>query len=413
MARAGRGPGKPGTPRMLRGINDRAALDLLVEHGPLSRTRLGELTGLSKPTASQLLSRLEAAELVVASGSSQGGPGPRAQLYALNPRAGHVAAMDVTPARIVTAVADITGQVVGEHELRTPRRPGPDAVAHVLSALEGATSAAGLETSDLLHLAIGTPGAFDPHTRRLRYARHLPGWHDADLLDRLAEATGLPVHVDNDVNLAAVAELTSGRGRGVDDFVLLWVDEGLGAAIVIGGRLHGGVTGGAGEIGFLPLPETPLVRDVRRGNAGAFQELAGGPAVRSLARSLGLRATSAQAAVQAATEMPGAGDELLATLGHRLAVGIAAMVAVLDPALVVLSGSIGLAGGERLRAAVADELGSLAATRPRLELADVREGPVLTGALHTALTAARDDVFDTVRHHATPGSARPVTRRSR
>ena len=79
---------RPGTPRMLRGINDRAALDLLLEHGPLSRTRLGELTGLSKPTASQLLGRLEAAGLVVASGSSRGGPGPRAQLYAVNPRAG-------------------------------------------------------------------------------------------------------------------------------------------------------------------------------------------------------------------------------------------------------------------------------------------------------------------------------------
>ncbi len=290
---------RPGTPRMLRGINDRAALDLLIEHGPLSRTRLGELTGLSKPTASQLLSRLETAGLVVASGSSQGGPGPRAQLYAVNPGAGHVAAMDVTPARIVSAVADITGRIVGEHELRTPRRPGPDAVAHVLSALDGVTASAGLETSDLLHLAIGTPGAFDPRTRRLRYARHLPGWHDPDLLDRLADATGLPVIVDNDVNLAAVAELTSGRARGVDDFVLLWVDEGLGAAIVIGGRLYGGVTGGAGEVGFLPLPGTPLVRDVRRGNAGAFQELAGGPAVRALARSLGLRATTAEAAVQA------------------------------------------------------------------------------------------------------------------
>src|ERR1043165_6023530 len=94
----------PGTPSLLGGINGRAALDLLLEHGPLSRTRLGELTGLSKPAASQLLSRLEAARLVVASGSSRGGPGPRAQLYAVNPRAGHVAALDVTPARIVAAV---------------------------------------------------------------------------------------------------------------------------------------------------------------------------------------------------------------------------------------------------------------------------------------------------------------------
>jgi predicted NBD/HSP70 family sugar kinase len=403
---------KPGTPTMLRGINDRAALDLLLEHGPLSRTRLGELTGLSKPTASQLLARLEADGLVVASGSSRGGPGPRAQLYAVNPRAGHVAAMDVTPARIVAAVADITGRIVGEHELPTPRRAGPDAVANVMHALEGAATAAAVPTDELLHLAIGTPGAFDPRSRRLRYARHLPGWHDPDLLDRLAQATGLPVQVDNDVNLAAVAELTSGRARGVDDFVLLWVDDGLGAAVVIGGRLYGGVSGGAGEVGFLPLPGTPLVRDVRRGNAGAFQELAGGPAVLALARSLGIRASTAPLAVRRALSTPGAGDELLATLGHRLAVGIAAVVAVLDPTLVVLSGSVGLAGGERLRSLVAEELASLAATRPRIELAAVQEGPVLTGALHTALASARDDVFDTVRHLARPARARPVTRRT-
>jgi predicted NBD/HSP70 family sugar kinase len=397
---------------MLRGINDRAALDLLLEHGPLSRGRIGELTGLSKPTASQLLSRLEAAGLVVASGSSRGGPGPRAQLYAVNPRAGHVAALDVTPARVKAAIADITGHIVGEHELRTPRRKGPDAVTDVIAALDGAATAAGIGMAGLVHIAIGTPGAFDPHTRRLRYARHLPGWHDPGLLDRLGEATGVPVQVENDVNLAAVAELAAGHARGVDDFVLLWVDEGLGAAVVIGGRLYGGATGGAGEIGFLPVPGTPLVRDVRRANAGAFQELAGGPAVVALARSLGLRASAADTAVRTAVDTAGAGDELLVTLGHRLAVGIASLVAVLDPALVVLSGSVAQAGGERLRAAVAQELASLAAGRPRLELTDVREGPVLTGALHTALAAARDDVFDTVRHLASPGSARPVTRRS-
>ena len=402
-----------GTPRVLRGINDRAALDLLLERGPLSRSQLGDLTGLSKPTTGQLLTRLEQAGLVITSGITNGGPGPRAQLYAVNPDAAHVVALDVTPSRILAAVADLTGRTVGAHELRTTRRPRPDAVHNVVQAMTGAAASAGLSVSSLRHLALGTPGAFDPATRRLRYARHLPGWHDPDLLERLADEVGIPIHVDNDVNLAAVAELSAGVARGIQDFVLLWVDEGLGAAIVLDGRVRVGATGGAGEVGFLPLPGAPLMRDVRRGNAGAFQELAGAPAVLALARSLGIRAGSAPAAVRTALDTPGAGDELLATLAHRLAVGIASVVAVLDPTLVVLSGAIGLAGGERLRAEVADELGSLAASRPRLELAAVRETPVLTGALHTALTAARDDVFDTVRHHASPGSARPVTRRTR
>ena len=115
---------RPGTPRLLRGMNDRAALDLLLEHGPLSRTRLGELTGLSKPTASQLLARLERAGLVVATGVSEGGPGRNAQLYEINPASAYVAALDVTPARIVAAVADVSGRVVGRSELRTRRGSG-------------------------------------------------------------------------------------------------------------------------------------------------------------------------------------------------------------------------------------------------------------------------------------------------
>ena len=401
----------PGTPSLLRGINDRSALDLLLEHGPLSRTQLGELTGLSKPTAAQLLTRLAQAGLVITSGNTSGGPGPRAQLYAVNPDAAYVAALDVTPTRILAAVADITGRTIGDYELPTPRKAGTDAVRHVLHALDGAAASAGIKRDHLHRLAIGTPGAFDPGNRRLRYARHLPGWHDPHLLDRLAEAVGTPLEVGNDVNLAAIAEMSSGLARGVQDFVLLWADEGMGAAVVIDGRVHGGATGGAGEVGFLPLPGTPLVRDVRRGNTGGFQELAGGRSVLTLARSLGLRASTPQAAVSIALTTPGSGDELLAVLAERFALGIAAVVSVVDPSLVVLTGGVLTAGGTRLRDQIAEEVGSLALTKPRLELAAVTENPVLAGALETALAATRNEVFDTIQRRTATSSARPVTRR--
>lgn len=392
---------RPGTPRLLRGINDRAALDLLLEHGRLSRTRLGELTSLSKPTASQLLARLERAGLVVATGVSEGGPGRGAQLYEVNPASAYVAALDVTPTRILGAVADITGRVIGQSAIRTRRGAGVTAVQQVLDALEAALSEPGLDSVHLHRVVIGTPGAFDPTTGRLRYARHLPGWHAPDLLARLAEAVGVPVEVENDVNLAAVAERETGRAVGVDDFVLLWADEGLGAAIVIDGRLHAGATGGAGEVGFLPLPGTPLVRNVGRSNAGGFQELAGGRQVLALARSLGLRAGSPQAAVAHALVTPGPGDRLLQQLGERLALGLASMVAVLDPALVVLAGGVLRAGGERLADVVRAELADLSVPRPGVEISAVPGDPVLTGALHTALAATREHVFDTLQSPTT------------
>lgn len=238
-------------------MNDRAALDLLLEHGPLSRTRIGKLTGLSKPTASQLLARLEAAGLVVATGTAAGRPGPNAQLYAVNASAAHVAGLDVNAQRIVAAVADVTGETVGEFELRTPGRRADSVVRQVTEALDGAVKDAGLTRSDVHRLVIGTPGAFDPGTGRLRYASHLPGWHSSALLDELAAFLPMPVEYENDVNLVAVAEQRLGAARGHDDFVLLWNEEGLGAALVINGRLHRGFTGGAGEVGFLPVPGAP------------------------------------------------------------------------------------------------------------------------------------------------------------
>ncbi|MET8613584.1 MULTISPECIES: ROK family transcriptional regulator [Streptomyces] len=398
--------GTPGTPRVLRAMNDRAALDLLLEHGPLSRTRIGNLTGLSKPTASQLLARLEAAGLVRVTGTSAGRPGPSAQLYAVNPRAAHAAGLDVAPDRIRAAVADITGRTVGEYELPTPgRRPAQPVVRQVTDALDGAVKAAGLARAEVHRLVIGTPGAFDPNTGRLRYASHLPGWHSPTLLDELAAALPMPVEYENDVNLVALAEQRLGAARGHGDFVLLWNEEGLGAALVLGGRLHRGWTGGAGEVGFLPVPGAPLVRQVTRANSGGYQELAGAQEVPKLARALGVpdvpsgpyTEVAAELLARAADHAGGPHRALLEAYATRLATGLASLVSVLDPELVVLSGSALTAGGEVLRALVQAELAELAAARPRLVLGDIREHPVLRGALEAALAATRDEVFDTSR----------------
>ncbi|MFE4172749.1 ROK family transcriptional regulator [Streptomyces sp. NPDC056909] len=399
-------PPSPGTPRVLRAMNDRAALDLLLAHGPLSRTRIGKLTGLSKPTASQLLARLEAAGLVVATGTTEGRPGPNAQLYAVNTRAAFAAGLDVNPQRIRAAVADITGTTVGEFELPTPGRRAVSVVRQVTDALEGAVKAAGLTRGDIHRTVIGTPGAFDPSTGRLRYASHLPGWHSATLLDELAAVLPMPVEYENDVNLAAVAEQRLGAARGHEDFVLLWNEDGLGAALVIGGRLHRGFTGGAGEVGFLPVPGTPLVRQVVRANSGGFQELAGAQSVPRLARSLGIDTPEQPYAEVAAGLLARAAagherDERLAGLlrlfAQRLATGLASVTAVLDPELIVLAGGLTAAGGEPLRALVQAELAELAASRPRLLIGEVHRHPVLRGALESALSATRDEVFDTSR----------------
>src|SRR3954470_17481319 len=102
----------PGTPSLLRAINDRAALDLLLDQGPLTRARLGELTGLSKVTASQLVERLQERGLVTRGGKRGGGRGPNAQPYAVTPPSAYVVGAEVGPDWVVAACADLTGAVV-------------------------------------------------------------------------------------------------------------------------------------------------------------------------------------------------------------------------------------------------------------------------------------------------------------
>lgn len=384
-------PATPGTPSVLRAMNDRAVLDLLVAHGPLTRTRIGELTGLSKPTTSQLLGRLEAAGLVHTTGSLSGRPGPNALLYEIDPGAGHVAALSADPTGITALVADITGAVLGQARVEA------DAVAEdvrhrtaqlVAEAVDSALRQAGLGHEDLRATVIGTPGAIDPHTGALRYAPHLPGWHSRTLRDDLAAVLGTPVDIENDVNLAAVAEQYEGAAQDNDNYVLTWLDDGVGAAIVLGGTLLRGATGGAGEIGYMPLPGAPLAHggpEATRGpdGGGGFQSLVSAPVVRELA---GSGATLAQAL----------GDEtIVAEVARRLATGIAAVVAVVDPELVVLSGSVAQAGGDKLRVRVEEELTGLALPRPQIRISELDGDPILTGALRSALTQVRDQVFNT------------------
>lgn len=215
----------------------------------------------------------------------------------------------------------------------------------------------------------------------------------------------MPVEYENDVNLVAIAEQRLGAAQGHEDFVLLWNEGGLGAALVLGGRLHRGWTGGAGEVGFLPVPGAPLVRQVTKANSGGYQELAGSQAIPKLARELGIKdvptgpyaEVAAALVAQAAAIDEGPHRRLLETYATGLATGLASLVSVLDPELVVLSGASLTAGGEPLRALVQDELEELAASRPRLVVGDVHEHPVLRGALESALAATRDEVFDTSR----------------
>jgi predicted NBD/HSP70 family sugar kinase len=388
---------RPGTPSLLRELNDRAALELLLTGGPLTRAQLGEHTGLSKVTASQLLSRLEERGLVSVAGELAGGRGPNAALYAVVPSSAYVAGMHVDMNEVSAGVADITGSVVAEVSVSPNTTQDP--VELVRGTIVTACASAGISPESLRAFVIGTPGVLDPRTGDPRLAVNLPAWHEG-VLAALRSGLGWPVTMENDVNLAAMAERAVGAAAGFDDFVLVWVGVGVGLATILGGRLHRGVGGAAGEIGYLPVPGVPLPEDVTHPATGAFQSLVGGQAVPRLAAEYGFEALTPDAAVTAAIAAAGVGDqrgsEFVADLALRVATGVAAIAVVLDPGLVVLGGDVGRAGGMELASRVEAEVGRICPAHPEVVPTTVTGGPVLRGAILAAVDQARRTLLDSV-----------------
>ncbi|GAB3690052.1 ROK family transcriptional regulator [Actinocorallia lasiicapitis] len=390
---------RPGTPRLLRELNDRAALELLIAEGPLTRAQIGERTGLSKVTASQLLSRLEERGLVEVVGEQAGGRGPNAALYGVVPASAFVAGLEVGPDGVTAAIADITGEVAAEITVSLDGAEDPVAVVH--SAVTKACRSAKVAASRLHAFVIGTPGVVDPRTGDVRFAFDLPAWHEG-VLEGLRRDLRRPVVIENDVNLVAVAERAYGAARDAEDFALIWIDRGIGLAVMFGDRLHRGISGGAGEIGYLPVPGVPLPEGVTESLtygqpalAGGFGSLVGADAVRDLAAAHGFTDVSAVEAVRLAAADEERGGAFLDELATRLSYGVASVNIVLDPGLVVITGELGTAGGEGLAERIERAVGRISPTRPRIVLGQVEGNPVLRGALHAALSQAREEVFST------------------
>lgn len=387
------------SPSTARAINDRLALELLQEEGPLTAGQLKTLTGLSRPTVADLVERLQGSGLVRIVGETGGARrGPNARLYGLVADRAHLAALDVRTQSVAVVVADLLGATLAEAVLPVGGDTGIEpAVEGAAALLERTAREAGAVR--LHSVGIGAPGLIDPVTGELRETSGVPAWHRR-LVAALQERLPATVLVENETNLAAVAEQRVGaaRDQGAGTFVLLWLGLGVGAALVLDGKVRRGASGGAGEIGFLPVPGTSGLPSATACDGG-FHTLAGSAAICELAERHGLFADArpqeppAAAVVRTAHTAGTAGDAFLDALAARLAVGAAAISAVLDPGRVVLGGEVGHAGGPELASRVEARLAEMSPLRTEVVASPLGGAAVLRGALLTARDAAQDDLF--------------------
>ncbi|MCX4910319.1 ROK family transcriptional regulator [Streptomyces sp. NBC_00878] len=403
----------PASPSTARAINDRLALRLLQQEGPLTAGQLKQLTGLSRPSVADLVERLAAAGLIgVVGESGTRRRGPNAKLYGIVADRAHLAALDVRTEGVAVLVSDLLGSVLAEASvpIGDETDTGP-AVEQAVALVERTAKEAGVER---LHtIGVGAPGLIDPATGELRGSSGLPEWHRR-LVAALQERLPARVLVENETNLAALAEQRDGAARDRDTFVLLWLGHGIGAAVVLDDVLRRGASGGTGEIGFLPVPGTnglPSATDCE----GGFNSLAGAAAITELAARHGIVAPAvshephAAALVREAVRREAvtgvavgrvaadAGEPsasgFLDTLADRVVLGAASVVAVLDPGCVVLAGEIGGAGGEALAARVQDRVGRMSPLPTEVRAGTLGGGAVLRGALLMARDGAQDELF--------------------
>jgi predicted NBD/HSP70 family sugar kinase len=369
---------------------------------------------LSKPTIAEVLTRLERGGLIVEAGETVGRRGPNGRMHDVVLDRARGAALSVEPSRITCEIVDARGRVLGSASRTRAGLPrGAGAVTRLL--VSEAADAAGVPLDSVAELVVGLPGSYDPVLDRVRYADRIPDWTARGIAEALRQefTRGTDVTIDNDVNLALVAERASGAAGSSAVTSLLWLATGIGLATDLGGTLYRGVSGGAGEIGYIPIPaKVPAGRG--RTTHPDFQDVVGGAAVLRLARDHGIVGRSPSAAVERAVAdhaSDAQASAFLDELASRIALGLAVIVAVLDPGLVVLGGAVGSAGGATLAQRTSRALRAVSPLACQIAASTVAGDPSLAGARAVATDRVRDRLLGAANGPATgPTDDRVPTR---
>ena len=390
--RAGNGRGTLDA-RGIRRHNGKRILDAVRRHGPISRADLVHHAELSAPTVCAVVEDLvDRRGLLrnVGKGASSGGRRPL--MIDFNAEYGYVAGVDIGSRSLRFALADLRGKVVHRREERTPTASRDAILQRVAGGIRALFAESERDPRKLFAVGAGAPGMTDVTEGRVISAVNLKDWTDVPLRDFLHEAFGVPATVDNDVNMAALGEQWVGCARHCKNFVFVALGAGVGAGIVIDGRLYRGSRWYAGEISHMHL-------DYRRwridyGEQGFLESLAGAEAIARRGRRLrGGTSRSVPFADGAAQvfEAARAGDRKAQAVVQQVAVylgtALANIAAVLDPALIVFGGGISHVG-DQLLDPVREVASRIVPNTPEICLTTVGDDVPVFGSLFSAMQLA-------------------------
>jgi len=404
-------------PALIRAINEQLLLEHIRAAGPYSRAELARVSGLSKPTVSLALANLERAGLVRLAGQRTGLPGRSALLYEVRPEAGFVLGLDIGLRYLRGAVADLAGVVRARLSMPVGATSVHGRVGELVQLADDLCAQAGISRDAVTQTVVGSPGVYDPQRNLMALTGGLPGWDRPEALAGLREAFGPAVAIENDVDAAALAERAHGHGRYVDSFAFVHIGTGIGMGVVLGGRLHRGVHGVAGEIAFMPLggdgvPVLPVLpaadgdgadpdagADVDPDEArrrGSLETAAAADGIVRAARRAGMggpgEPVSARSVFEAAADGNPRAAAVVAAEARLVASAICCVITVIDPALIVLGGGIGQAPG--FADAVTAALTATAPVLPEVKVSALGTDVVVDGCLAEGASLAWNQLVE-------------------
>jgi glucokinase-like ROK family protein len=335
-------------------------LDHVRTHGSASRAGLVHATGLSRAVVTQRVGELIDYGVLAEGdlGPSTGGRAPR--LVRFRADAGYLLVADLGATSMDVAIADLSGSILAHVQEPCDIAAGPERILARVEELFVGSLGVESRPGTLWGIGIGVPGPVEFDTGRPIVPPIMPGWDRYSVRDRF---TGyrVPVWVDNDVNVMAMGERRAGIARGHDNVVFVKIGTGIGAGIVVKGKLHRGAQGCAGDVGHIQVTDDPAVV-CRCGNIGCLEALAGGGALGRLAESAARERRSPflgtvlqeTGSLEATDVARGAthGDptcvELLTNAGRLVGHMLASVVNFFNPSLVVIGGGVAGAGDQLL-----------------------------------------------------------------
>lgn len=372
-------------PQLIRRINRETVLYYLRQERQLSRAGLAELTRLSKPSISKLVDELiqEGCIREIGIGESKGGRKPI--MLEINPTRFSILGIVFEGTKMSLAVCDLNGAIIAEaSQFIDSREVRESSLAVLETTVDRLLKEACIDKDTLLGIGVGIPGIVS-HSRGLVSFSPSTGWQDRPIQEELEQIFGLPVIVENDVNLMALGEYRQGAGAGVENTIYFHVGTGIGAGVIINGRLYRGATGAAGEIGHYPIgnPKNRLLPE-----SGIFESNYSLPALTARVKAefdegVGNSVDEWGSVIELLAKERATNPrmkEILEEACRSWLYGIAGVVCVLNPEAVILGGGLGHLGDWGLEF-FQTSLGIITPVKPEVRYATLGDKAGVIGAV--------------------------------